>query len=169
MAASKRTRPIDPDSAWDQLRAEMRRLREEKGWSQPMLGRKLNRVRSRISHYENGLSRPPVDIVRQYDKVFQTGGRLLKMRTRAEEQARSAAEAEVPTPDPTLTRAIARLLAERDRVRAEIKRFPPDVVDRLSVRPQLHLPGPRNRMRLQNRLEEIQDELREWGWNDDVD
>jgi transcriptional regulator with XRE-family HTH domain len=54
-----------------ELGERLKDLRESRGWKQRNVGDKLNVSRSAISKFENGKQIPSIDILKQYEQLFQ--------------------------------------------------------------------------------------------------
>lgn len=53
-----------------ELGVRLRQLREQRKWTQEDLGRKVDRSKSVICSYENGLKLPPLEILVQLAEIF---------------------------------------------------------------------------------------------------
>ncbi|WP_443033456.1 helix-turn-helix domain-containing protein [Streptomyces sp. ACA25] len=59
--------------------AELRRMREEAGWSQAELGERVFCSGTYVGQFESAVRRPQLDLSRQFDEVLESGKHFLRL------------------------------------------------------------------------------------------
>lgn len=82
----------EPRSALEFLGQQLRRLRQERGWTQDDVAEKLHYSAQYVGHIENGRRLPNAELIAAAEELFDAGGVLAGARKLAFDQATPTAQ-----------------------------------------------------------------------------